>query len=336
MKFMNTRTVKTIGFTYDLKDDYLAEGYSKEEAAEFDLPETIDSIEECIKNMGFEVEKIGNIKNLTKLLAKGKRWDLVFNIAEGAHGTARETQIPSLLDAYCIPYVFSDACLITAGLNKDLTKLLVRQIGIPTPDFIVVKKMEDLSRVQMPFPLFVKPLAEGTSKGISEDSVIHNREQLNKRINYLLSAFNQPVLVEKYLPGREFTVGIVGNGNDAHCVGVLEISLNNKAEKGVYSLANKANYEERVTYSIANDSTALKCEQFALKIWEELGFKDAGRFDFRLDEDGEPNFIEVNPLAGLNPVHSDLPIMCGLNGISFQQLIEQIVNSAIVRITGKN
>lgn len=324
-----------IGFTYDLRDDYLKEGFTEDQTAEFDKADTIDAIEECIIKMGFEVERIGNIKNLTKLLCSGKKWDLVFNIAEGLYGSAREAQIPCLLDAYGIPYTFSNSYLLTASLNKDLTKLLVRQLCVPTPDFAVIKSINEINNINIPFPLFAKPLAEGTSKGISPNSVINTQKQLEQTIKSLLSEYNQPVLIEKYLPGREFTVGILGMGEDAYCPGVMEITLNKNAEPEVYSLVNKEYCEELVTYSIANDTAAEKCEQYALKIWRELGFMDAGRIDFRIDEAGEPNFIEINPLAGLNPVHSDLPILCGLKGISFQRIIEEIMHSALKRINNE-
>ena len=216
-----------------------------------------------------------------------------------------------------------------------MTKLLVREIEVPTPEFAVVKSLEDLNNVNIPFPLFAKPLAEGTSKGISGNSVIYSKEQLEESVKYLLAEYSQPVLVEKFLPGREFTVGILGTGEDAHCPAVMEIILNDNAEKDVYSLNNKEYCEELVTYKLADDEQAKKCKEYALKIWRELGFRDGGRMDFRLDENGEPNFIEVNPLAGLNPVHSDLPIMCNLKGISFQQIIEEIVNSALKRINNE-
>lgn len=324
-----------IGFTYDLRDDYLKEGYTEDETAEFDRADTIDSIENCLKNMGHEVERIGNIKSLIRHLSLGNRWDLVFNIAEGMYGSAREAQIPSILDAFQIPYTFSDSYLLTVSLNKDVTKLLVREAGVPTPEFAVVKTLDDIKEINIPFPLFAKPLAEGTSKGISAKSVIYSLAELENVVESLLKTYNQPVLVEKFLPGREFTVGVVGTGEDARCVGVLEVTLNENAEKGVYSYENKENCEELVTYSLANDFFSKKCEEYTLKLWRELGFKDAGRMDFRLDENGEPNFIEVNPLAGLNPVHSDLPILCSIKGVSFQQLIEEIINSAIKRTSNE-
>jgi len=196
-----------IGLTYDLRDDYLKEGYGLEETAEFDLPDTIEAIEKVILDNGFQADRIGNIKALTRRLAKGDRWDLVFNIAEGLHGFGREAQVPALLDAYQIPYTFSGPLGQTLTLHKGMTKHVVRDLGIPTPDFAVVADPEDIDLVSLPYPLLPNPFAEGTGKGITALSKIDNTRDLRNVCIKLLNTFHQPVLVETYLPGREFTVG---------------------------------------------------------------------------------------------------------------------------------
>ena len=167
-----------IGLTYDLRRDYLAEGYSEEETAEFDRPDTIESIESALKSLSHQTDRIGSGKRLIDRLTRGDRWDLVFNIAEGLHGTAREAQVPAILDLLQIPYTFSDPLTMTIALHKHLTKTIVRQAGVPTADFALVERMEDVERVALPPPLFVKPAAEGTSKGISAASKIVNRQAL--------------------------------------------------------------------------------------------------------------------------------------------------------------
>jgi D-alanine-D-alanine ligase len=322
---------KTIGLTYDLREDYLLEGYSLEETAEFDKPDTIAAIENVILKNGHATDRIGHVKALARRLTAGDRWDLVFNIAEGMHGFGREAQVPALLDAYNIPYTFADALGQALTLHKGMTKHIVRDLGIPTPDFAVVSDPEDLERVSLPYPLFAKPVAEGTGKGITARSKIDNAANLRQVCMNLLKTFCQPVLVETYLPGREFTVGIIGTGKDARAVGAMEVILNPEAERHAYSYDNKEHYENLVRYAAVHDAEARKAMEVSLAAWRGLDLKDGGRVDLRSDASGIPHFIEVNSLAGLNPVRSDLPILCGLVGLSYDQLITDILNSALKR-----
>ncbi|MBN2342264.1 MAG: D-alanine--D-alanine ligase [Deltaproteobacteria bacterium] len=324
-----------IGLTYDLRDDYLALGYSHGETAEFDAVETIDSIESALKVLGYETDRIGNIWRLTQRLADGDRWDLVFNIAEGLYGIAREAQVPALLDAYQIPYVFSDPFVLSLTLHKGMAKRVFRDMGIPTADFVEIRSLEELNNVSLPFPLFAKPIAEGTGKGISQESRITCRSQLETVCGALLTQYNQPVLLETYLPGREFTVGITGTGDNAKSVGVIEIVLGTNAEKFAYSFENKENWKGRVTYRPVNDAEAKRAEKTALDAWTGIHCRDGGRVDLRSDENGVPNVIEINPLAGIRPEYSDLPIICDFYGIAYNQLIKQIVDSALERVLTK-
>lgn len=195
----------TVGLTYDLRDDYLRDGYSLEETAEFDKPDTIEAIEAVILKNDLATDRIGHVRALTHRLAAGDRWDLVFNIAEGLYGFGREAQVPALLDAYQIPYTFSDALGQALTLHKGMTKHVVRDLGIPTPDFAVVACEEDIASVRLPYPLFAKPVAEGTGKGITAVSKIDHPVDLKTVCLRLMETFRQPVLVETYLPGREFT-----------------------------------------------------------------------------------------------------------------------------------
>jgi D-alanine-D-alanine ligase len=325
-----------VGLTYDVRDDYLKEGYSLEETAEFDLPDTIDAIEKVILDNGYEACRIGNIKALVRRLAKGERWDLVFNIAEGLHGFGREAQVPALLDAYQIPYTFSDPLGQALTLHKGMTKNIIRSVGIPTPDFAVVGSADDIAKVNLPYPLFAKPIAEGTGKGITPISKINNPEELHHVCLNLLQNFNQPVLVETYLSGREFTVGILGTGKDARALGTLEVILQPVAEKNAYSYENKEHYDKMVQYVLVNDDEAKKAMEISLMAWNALNLKDAGRIDLRSDARGVPHFMEVNPLAGLNPVRSDLPILCTQLGMSYNALISSIIKSALSRANINN
>jgi D-alanine-D-alanine ligase len=321
-----------VGMTYDLRDDYLAEGYGEEETAEFDHPATIAAIEGALRTLGHETEKIGHIRTLAKRLVAGEKWDLVFNIAEGLRGFGREAQVPALLEAYDIPYVFSDPLVLSLALHKGMTKRVVRDLGIPTPDFIVVESPEEIEQVYLPFPLFAKPIAEGTGKGVTAASKIIDRTELERVCLFLLETFRQPVLIEAFLPGREFTVGIIGTGREAFSPGVLEVHLTDKAEKEVYSYMNKEDWHGRIEYRLASDAMAQLTGKTALAAWRGLGCRDGGRVDLRADANGIPHFVEVNPLAGLRPNHSDLPILCELAGMPYLEMIAGIMRSAMKRI----
>ena len=320
-----------IGITYDLRQDYLAEGYSLEETAEFDKPETVEAIDAALTELGYEPDRIGNAKQLIARLAAGDRWDLVFNFAEGLYGIAREAQVPAILDVFNIPYTFSDPLVLSLALHKGLTKSVVRQGGVATPDFALVESEAEIDAIDLPFPLFAKPVAEGTSKGISGASKIADRQALREVCTDLLRKFRQPVLVETFLSGREFTVGVTGSGAAAVAVGTMEILLLPEAEAEVYSYENKAKYENRVRYRLvrpADDPLIGEVERLTLAAWRVLNCRDGGRVDVRCDAAGVPNFIEVNPLPGLNPDHSDLPIVCGFAGVPYVDLIDRIVASA--------
>lgn len=320
-----------IGMTYDLREDYLAEGYGEEETAEFDHPDTIQALADALQAAGHNVDRIGSVKSLVRRLATGGKWDLVFNIAEGLHGFGREAQVPALLEAYKIPYTFSDTLVLSLALHKGLTKHILRDCGIPTPAFAVIDALDDLVSINLSYPLFAKPVAEGTGKGVTGASKVTSSANLMRVCRELLQDYPQPVLVEEFLPGREFTVGIIGTGRAAEAVGVMEVQWLPQAEGEIYSFANKEHWEDRVTYRLAHDREAAAAGECALAAWRVLNCRDAGRVDLRSDAQGNPCFIEVNPLAGLRPGYSDLPILCGLAGISYQSLIDRIVASAMER-----
>ena len=319
-----------IGFTYDLRDDYLREGYSRDETADLDAPETIDAIEAVLTSLGHSVERVGGVKSLAARLTAGDRWDLVFNYAEGLFGFAREAQVPALLDAFQIPYTFSDGLTFALTLHKGLTKHVVRDLGIPTPDFAVVSRAADVNDVRLPYPLFVKPVAGGSSVGISAASRVGDSLALASACRDVLERFRQPALVETFLPGRELTVGIVGTGPRARVLGVMEVILMPDAEPEVYSYRNKNLVLAR--YRIADDSAAADAADVALRAWNGLGCRDGGRVDCRCDRDGRAHFLEVNPLAGLHPILADLVILAGLVGVDYPGLIASIVASASERL----
>jgi D-alanine-D-alanine ligase len=323
-----------IGLTYDLRDDYLKLGFDEQQTAEFDRADTIDGLAAAITAMGHQPDRIGNVRHLLDRLASGDRWDLVFNIAEGMTGIAREAQVPMLLDLHSIPYVFSDPLVCALTLHKGLTKRVVRDLGLPTPDFAIVESPADIASVDLPFPVFAKPVAEGSSKGVSGKSKAANRVDLAAVCRDLLEQFRQPVLVETYLPGREFTVGIVGTGRAAQGIAAMEVHLLPEAEAGVYSYGNKEDYTRLVRYTLAEGPIRDEAFGLALAAWRGLNCRDGGRIDVRADNAGRLNFIEVNVLPGLNPERSDLPILSRLAGLKYDDLVARIVESALARIRG--
>jgi D-alanine-D-alanine ligase len=324
-----------IGLTYDLRAEYLAMGYGEEETAEFDREETIEELEKTIRELGSQTDRIGSARRLVERLARGDRWDLVFNIAEGLHGVGREAQVPAILDLYGIPYTFSDPLVMALTLHKGMTKRVIRDAGIPTCDFAVIGMEADAAAVRFEPPYFLKPVAEGTSKGINSKSIVKDRAHLWPLCADLLEAFRQPVIVEEFLPGREFTVGVIGTGPEAEALGTLEMGLKPGAENDVYSYVNKEQCEELVDYILVRpdaDPEVREAERIAIESWRVLECRDAGRVDVRCDARGRPQFLEANPLAGLHPTHSDLPILCGKLGIPYVTLIDRILRSACARL----
>ena len=324
-----------IGLTYDLRQEYLDAGFTDDETAEFDRISTVEAIEAALHQLGHKTDRIGHARQLISRLARGDEWDLVFNFAEGLSGIAREAQVPAILDVYGIPYTFSDPLVLALTLHKGMTKTLVAAGGVPTPPFAVVERLADVKQIDLPFPLFAKPVAEGTGKGVTPASKVKDHAALRLVCEDLLARYQQAVLVETYLPDREFTVGITGTGEAAAVVGTIEVVLLPQAEADVYSYVNKERCEELVEYRLVrpqDDDQVRAAEKIALHAWRLLGCRDGGRVDLRCDAAGVPNFMEVNPLAGMHPEHSDLPILAAKAGVPYVELIQRIIDSASSRL----
>jgi D-alanine-D-alanine ligase len=239
--------------------------------------------------------------------------------------------VPAILDVYEIPYTFSDPTVLAVCLDKALTKTVARAAGVPTPDWHVVTALGDIESCQLRFPVIAKPLAEGTGKGIDAASKISERRALRETCARLLERYDEPVLVERFLPGRELTVGILGTGAEAEVIGTLEIRLRPNAEQNVYSYVNKEQSEELCEIDLVSASADLDvaaAEQVALAVWRAVGCRDAGRVDLRCDENGSAQIMEINPLAGLHPTHSDLPMLWTALGRDYEDLIDRIVEEA--------
>lgn len=321
-----------IGITYNLGSDYEFQSDDPPDAAaEFDTPATIEGLTNAIQAFGHEPIPIGDGKKLFQFLSNNKV-DLVFNIAEGYNGRAREAQIPALLDMMQIPYVGSDAVTLGVALDKVMTKQIMKAERIPTAPFLKVSRAEDLNGVPLRFPLFAKPVHEGTGKGIDATSKIMNYPKLKSKVKFLIKTYKEPVLIEEYLEGDEYTVGIVGT--PPKVIGTMQIVFDTSKSEDFYSYHVKEDYETLVHYICPPkmDSDKLQqIEDMALHSYRVLDCKDFGRVDLRCDAEGNPHFLEINPLAGLNPQHSDLSIIARHNGIHYEDLIGRILQSAITR-----
>lgn len=320
-----------IALAYDLRDEYLAAGFGDEETAEFDRVETIEAIEAALCELGHKTERVGHLRSLMQRLLDGERWDLVFNTAEGIRGFGRESEVPALLEAFAIPYTFSDPLVCALTLHKGMAKRVLRDLGVPTTDFAVVADERDLAAVDLPFPLFVKPVAEGTAKGIDGDSRVTDADELARRCRHVLATWHQPALVEPFLPGREFTTAIVGTGDGAEAVGTLEVMLGADAEPHSYTYRNKERCEELCRFDLAGAREHARCAPLALAAWRGIGGRDAGRIDLREDAQGRLYVLEINPLPGLHPTHSDLPMIWSAVGRPYLELVERIVSAATLR-----
>ncbi len=322
----------TIGLVYDLRDDYLAQGFSEDQVAEFDSVATIVALEEAVRSLGYAPERVGNGLALARQLATGKRWDLVFNIAEGLYGRSREAQAPALLEMYGVAYTFSDPLVCALTLDKAMTKRVIQSAGLRTPRFCVVSSLDDVDSVDLEFPLFAKPLAEGTGKGVDSKSRVDSAEALKAVCARLLTVFQQPVLVEEYLPGREFTTAILGTGPNATVLGTMEFTIRAGAPATDYSYQVKEQCEHCVDYfPMPGGPLREQVEDLSLRAYRVLECRDTGRVDIRLDAWGRPAFIEINPLPGLHPTHSDLPMIATQEGMPYEELIGRIVHSALAR-----
>jgi D-alanine-D-alanine ligase len=325
-----------VGLTYDLRDEYPpCVNAPPDYYAEFDTEENINYLATAIESCGHQVRRIGNVYRLVRFVAEGGSVDIVFNMAEGLWGRSREAQIPAILEAHRIPYTGSDPLTLALCLDKAMTKRLWQNAGLPTPDFCVVSDMAELdeAREDLPsFPLFVKPVHEGASKGIGVESIVESDRELRARVEQLLTWYQQPVLIEEFLPGREFTIGILGNGRKARVLGIGEIILSSLDR--VYGFVQKEEWEARVPRKlIPVESPPLKNElsELALRAYHAVGCRDLGRLEIRLDKKGSPQLLEINPIVGLHPTHSSLSNIATQAGLSYEELIGEILEHAINR-----
>jgi D-alanine-D-alanine ligase len=326
-----------IGITYDLKDERPAgAGLPDDFQEEFDSPATIEAIASVLRGLGHDVHLLGDGRELLERLLAAPP-EFVFNIAEGQGiGRSREARVPAVLEMLGIPYTGSDPLTLAVTLDKDCAKRLVRSVKVATPRGVVLHPGEDsqdvLRRVDLPFPVMVKPAWEGSSKGIRGKCLVDRPDDLPAVVESLRRDHRQPVLVEEYIEGEEVTVGVVGN-DPPHVLGILRVVPRQQTGRFIYSLEVKRDWERLVRYECPTelpDGAAEAVRQAALAVYRVLGCRDVARIDFRL-RGTVPYFLEVNPLPGLNPYSSDLSILAQLCGWTYPRLVESILTAALER-----
>ncbi|MCS7120023.1 MAG: ATP-grasp domain-containing protein [Nitrososphaerota archaeon] len=331
-----------VGLTFNLKRKVRPdEGLPEDFFAEFDDETTVNAIAESLKRGGCRVTKIEADENAYSKIRRLKP-HIVFNIAEGLRGESRESQVPAMLEMLGIPYTGSGPLTLAVALDKALTHRVLAASGVPSPNFQVFKSpYERLSR-RLRFPLIVKPLAEGSSKGVRNSSLVKDDNSLRNQIAWVIKTYNQPAIVESFLPGREFTVALIGN-KDPLVLPIVEILL----EKLPPDVSPIYSYEVKWVWDTpekpleifkcpANISKTLekRIKQIAVKTFKALNCRDLCRIDMRLDEQGEPHVLEVNPLPGLIPdpdAHSCFPEAARAAGFTYDELICTILWQALKR-----
>jgi len=340
-----------VGLTYNLKHHVAVESDAPPDAlAEYDSIETIHALKDALLAGGHRVIPLEADRTLVDTVRRAAP-DICFNIAEGLAGDARESHVPALLEMLGISYTGSKVLAHAISLDKAATKRIWRDLGLPTAPFQVFYRGEEPLDRQLAFPLFVKPVHEGTGMGINGDSIAHSEAELREQVRWVIDTYRQPAIVEEYLPGREFTVGLIGNTlapgekpwnglyneRGFHLFPVLEIDANVGAGQGLYNTASKSynpGEEGAPLYLCPADIPAtleIELKQLAIAAFEAIGALDLSRVDFRLGSDGRPYLLEINTLPGLNPTVSDLCIMAQAEGLHYTDLINQILYLAMDR-----
>jgi D-alanine-D-alanine ligase len=325
--------MKTVGLTYDLKTDYeFKEGDPPDANAEFDHPLTIGVIARAIQNCGFRVKKIGNAANLSEKI-NNLDVDIVFNISEGISGRNRESQVPILLEMARVPFVGSDGLTLSLTLDKVMAKKIFIAENIPTPKSFEIKNTDALINADhLKFPLIVKPRFEGSSKGLSDDSRVENIDELKRQADYIITTYKQPALVEEFISGQEFTVAIIGNDNP-EVMSLVQIKIDGrlKLNDKFYTFARiTSDRLEYICPARISQELNKKISDIALKVYNAVECRDFGRVDFRVDKEGRPYVLEINPLPSLS-TEDVFSVVAKEIGISYDAMVGKILNSALKR-----
>jgi D-alanine-D-alanine ligase len=324
--------ILTIGITFDTKNDFKFTGAEPWDwDAEFAVSMAVDDISRALEDLGHRAILIGSGTKLLDDFSKYRNQvDIIFNIAEGRFGRAREAQIPALLEMAGIPFVGSDAYALSLGLNKLHTKMIAQNYGIRTPKFAVVENHDSLDRnIVQDYPVFAKLCYEGSSMGLDEHSKIFDFSELQHRIRYLTRTYKQPVIIEEFISGTEVDVPIIGTGPQ-EVFGVVGISLDNK-EMGERFLTSKIVYQDGYCFHYPmNAHFEAEASKMALGIYNAIGCRDFGRVDMRIDNEGRPYLLEINPYPFLGK-HSSFNYITEKKGLTYKDMIGMILQSAVDR-----
>lgn len=325
-----------IGIAFDLKADHEGAhaGGPDDRLEEYDSLATVEAIAGALREGGHEPRLLGGGRRLVEaLLARPP--ELVFNIAEGSGTRSREAHVPAVCEMLGVPVTHSDPLTLAVTLDKAMAKRLAASAGVATPRFVVVESSAELAGLDLAWPRIAKPLFEGSSIGIRKTSRAADLPSLVREVSRIARDYAQPVLVEEFCTGPEFTVGVLGTGASARAVGAMEIVPRRcLPEEFVYSLEVKRDYQNEVEYHVPPRRDARTIERvlaLAVAAHRALGCRDVSRVDVRLAGDGSPRFLEVNPLPGLNPVTGDLVILAERSGLPYRELVGAIVSAALAR-----
>ncbi len=322
-----------VGFSFNVKRATPDPAGDQDDEAEYDSPKTLQAIREAIASYGHEVVDLEATQDLPLQLASTPV-DVVFNIAEGFKGRSRESQVPALLELLDIPYTGSDPAALSVSLDKALAKRMVKTHGILTPDYVVLNTGRERLPREINFPMIVKPVAEGTSKGVTKKSIVRDEVELRDAARELIGKYRQPALAESYVAGREFTVGMLGERRPRVLPPMEVVFLDPNDPTPVYSFDMKQDWTDRIRYDVPAKITPReldRLERAGRECFAALGCRDVARIDFRLDPEGRIYFIECNPLPGLAPGWSDLVLIAQAAGIDYRSLIGEILSNAIRR-----
>ena len=330
-----------------------------DEFAEWDSPTTIAAVEKALSALG-EVIRLEATEDFPEKL-RAARPDIVFNMAEGLHGVNREAHVPAILEFFGIPYSGSDPYSLSLCLDKARTKEVLAFHGIATAPFALVRSMAEYTRLErsiskqpktlarsrsrraLSLPLFAKPVHEGSSKGITEKNLCRTFAELEEQVKFLLETYEQPVLIEEFLPGAEFTCAVLGNGAEARVLPIVGINFDALPEGDVPIYGYEAKWLwDRPENPLdmfscpapVTESLREQIEEVTLGAYRVLGCRDWSRIDVRLDSAGRPNVVEVNPLPGILPDPADnscFPKAARVAGMSYDQLIQACLLAAAER-----
>jgi D-alanine-D-alanine ligase len=316
-----------IGFAFDVITDRSVEGQE-----EFDSPETVAAIGDAIRQNGHDVIDLGDGREFVeRLLANSV--DVVFNIAEG-HGASRsrEARVPAVCEMLGVPYVGSDPLTMCVTLDKDVARRLMASTGVPLPAGGLVEPGQAPPKV--PYPAFIKPAWEGSSKGISQRCIVANADEARDRLREFAQQYRQPMLIEEYIDGHEITAGVLGPNHEPEVLGVMRILPRKPTERFIYEYSVKSDCHKHLIYESPAqlpESTIAEIKRCSAIAYRALGCRDFARVDFRV-RDGVPHFLEANPLPGLSPITGDIVMIGAGVGVGHVELIGRIIDSAVRRL----